>query len=46
MVKLAEFFRPLAMSLAPDARIEPSEVLTRVIVPPLAPGTNRSPGSP
>jgi xanthine dehydrogenase YagS FAD-binding subunit len=38
-VKLAEFFRPPAMNLAPDAMIQPGEVLTRVIVPPLAVGT-------
>jgi xanthine dehydrogenase YagS FAD-binding subunit len=39
VVKLAEFFLAPAMNRAHDARIEPGEVLTRVIVPPLAAGT-------
>jgi xanthine dehydrogenase YagS FAD-binding subunit len=38
-VKLAEFFLPPEMNRAHDARIEPDEVLTRVIVPPLPAGT-------
>jgi xanthine dehydrogenase YagS FAD-binding subunit len=38
-VKLAEFFLPPAMNRIHDASIEPGEVLTRVIVPPLAAGT-------
>lgn len=38
-VKLAEFFLPPEMNRAHDAKIEPGEVLTRVIVPPLAAGT-------
>lgn len=37
-VKLAEFFRPPDMSLAPDAKIELGEVLTRVMVPALPAG--------
>jgi xanthine dehydrogenase YagS FAD-binding subunit len=39
VVKLVEFFLPPAMNRTHDARIEPDEVLTRVIVPPLAAGT-------
>jgi xanthine dehydrogenase YagS FAD-binding subunit len=38
-VKLAEFFLPPKMNLASDAKIEPGDVLTRVIVPALAAGT-------
>lgn len=38
-VKLAEFFLPPEMNRAHDARIEPDEVLTRVIVPPLPEAT-------
>ena len=39
VVKLAEFFLPPEMDRAHDAKIERGEVLTRVIVPPVAPGT-------
>jgi xanthine dehydrogenase YagS FAD-binding subunit len=39
VAKLADFFVPPRMTLAHDAKIQPGEVLTRVIVPPLAAGT-------
>jgi xanthine dehydrogenase YagS FAD-binding subunit len=39
VMKLAEFFLPPEMNRVHDAKIQPGEVLTRVIVPPLAPGT-------
>jgi xanthine dehydrogenase YagS FAD-binding subunit len=39
VVRLAEFFLPPDMNRAHDAKIERGEVLTRVIVPPLAAGT-------
>jgi xanthine dehydrogenase YagS FAD-binding subunit len=39
VVKLAEFFLPPDMNQAHDAKIERGEVLTRVLVPPLAAGT-------
>jgi xanthine dehydrogenase YagS FAD-binding subunit len=38
-VKLADFFLPPDMNRAHDAKIERGEVLTRVIVPPVAAGT-------
>ena len=38
-MKLAEFFLPPDMNHAHDAKIERGEVLTRVIVPPVAAGT-------
>jgi xanthine dehydrogenase YagS FAD-binding subunit len=39
VIKLADFFVPPEMQNAHDATIEPGEVLTRVIVPPLPAGT-------
>jgi xanthine dehydrogenase YagS FAD-binding subunit len=39
VVKLADFFLPPRMTLAPAAKIERGEVLTRVIVPALPAGT-------
>ncbi len=38
VVKLADFFLPPEMRNAHDAKIEPGEVLTRVIIPPLNAG--------
>jgi xanthine dehydrogenase YagS FAD-binding subunit len=39
VVKLGEFFLPPDMNYAHDAKIERGEMLTRVIVPPVAAGT-------